>query len=90
MSKKYYKVTILEVATMDYYVDPDSSETEEEIIDCVMHDEWSEDTITSVAYRPISSTQITQEQFEQAKELNNVMHSSSRCPEYVVKKEKPE
>ena len=63
MSKQYYKVTTIDVTTTDYYIDPDSSETVEEILKAVMEDEWADDAMTTVAYCPISITKITHEQF---------------------------
>ena len=69
MSKNYYKITTIDVTTTDYYVDPDAWETEEEILKCVMDDEWGEDAMTTIAYRPISITKITHEQFKHLKHM---------------------
>jgi|TARA_R110000787_G_scaffold20736_1_gene61664 hypothetical protein len=69
MSKKYYKVTTIDVTTTDYYIDPDSSETVEEILKAVMEDEWADDAMTTVAYCPIAITQITHSQFEQRRTI---------------------
>ena len=69
MSKKYYKITTIDVTTMDYYVDPDVSETTEEILQAVRDDEWREDKATTLVYCPISITKITHEQFKHWKYL---------------------
>tara|TARA_R110002020_G_scaffold216049_2_gene423424 strand:+ start:29 stop:259 length:231 start_codon:yes stop_codon:yes gene_type:complete len=70
MSKKYYKITTIDVTTMDYYVDPDIDETEEEILQSVKDEEWVESSAVTQVYRPISITQITHKQFKHGRLLD--------------------